>query len=32
VQIFDGGATELYPDAHGCILLWGCFCPSDEYA
>ena len=23
VQIFDGGATELYPDAHGCILLGG---------
>jgi hypothetical protein len=22
VQIFDGGTTELYPDAHGCILLW----------
>jgi hypothetical protein len=24
VQLFDGGVTELYPDAHGCILLWGC--------
>jgi hypothetical protein len=24
VQIFDGGATALYPDAHGCILLSGC--------
>ena len=22
VEVFDGGATELYPDAHGCILLW----------
>jgi hypothetical protein len=21
VEVFDGGATELYPDAHGCILL-----------
>jgi hypothetical protein len=21
VQIFDGGATERYPDAHGCLLL-----------
>ena len=21
MQLFDGGATELYPDAHGCILL-----------
>src|SRR2546423_8343774 len=21
MQVFDGGATELYPDAHGCILL-----------
>ena len=20
---FGGGATGLYPDAHGCILLWG---------
>jgi hypothetical protein len=24
VEVFDGGAAELYPDAHGCILLWGC--------
>jgi hypothetical protein len=24
VQLFDGGVTELYPDAHGGILLWGC--------
>ena len=21
MQLFDGGATELYPDAYGCILL-----------
>jgi hypothetical protein len=21
VEVFDGGATALYPDAHGCILL-----------
>jgi hypothetical protein len=25
VEVFDGGATELYPDAHGCILLIGLF-------
>jgi hypothetical protein len=24
VEVFDGSATELYPDAHGCILLVGC--------
>jgi len=24
-EIFDGGVTELYPDAHGCILLVGSF-------
>jgi hypothetical protein len=23
VEVFDGGTTELYPDAHGCILLLG---------
>jgi hypothetical protein len=23
MEIFDGGATELYPDAHGCILRLG---------
>src|SRR5215831_16184218 len=23
VEICDGGATELYPDAHECILRWG---------
>ena len=23
VEVFDGGAAELYPDAHGCILLLG---------
>src|SRR4029434_7952454 len=23
VEVFDGGATELYPDAHECILLRG---------
>jgi hypothetical protein len=23
VEVFDGSGTELYPDAHGCILLWG---------
>src|SRR5712691_4591220 len=24
IEGFDGAATELYPNAHGCILLWGC--------
>jgi hypothetical protein len=24
VEVFDGGGTELYPNAHGCILLLGC--------
>src|SRR5712692_1061597 len=24
VEVFDSRATELYPDAHGCILLVGC--------
>src|SRR6516162_1736766 len=24
VEVFDGGATELYPHTHGCVLLWGC--------
>src|SRR5262249_1799761 len=23
LEIFDGCVTELYPDAHGCILRWG---------
>jgi hypothetical protein len=23
VEVFDGGAAELYPDAHGCLLLLG---------
>ena len=23
LEVFDSGATELYPDAHGCILLLG---------
>jgi len=23
VQLFDGGATALYPDAPGCVLLLG---------
>src|SRR5262249_27676821 len=23
-EVFDGGATELYPHTHGCVLLWGC--------
>src|SRR5262249_21619817 len=22
LEVFDGGVTELYPNAHGCILLW----------
>src|SRR5262249_53753691 len=24
VEVFDSGTTELYPEAHGCILLVGC--------
>jgi hypothetical protein len=24
VEVFDGGATALYPHTHGCVLLWGC--------
>src|SRR4029077_17511340 len=24
VEVFDGHTTELYPDAHGCILLLSC--------
>jgi hypothetical protein len=25
LEIFDGGVTELYPNAHGCILLLSCW-------
>ena len=24
VEVFDGGATELYPHTHGCVLLGSC--------
>ena len=24
VEVFDGRTTELYSDAHECILLWSC--------
>jgi hypothetical protein len=24
LDLFDSGVTELYPHAHGCLLLWRC--------
>src|SRR4029453_14534066 len=32
VQLFDGRTTELYPEAHGCLLLVGCLaCVLERY-